>query len=145
MTHPTRASGWRRPVRACAQRVRRVVAPAALELREEVGGLRDELAVLRRELVEERARAQAQDAASTTEVAVLREELAEVRRRAEEAEGRTAELATEVALLRDGLHESRRLNLRTAELVDLVTELVLPLHDRDVDAAVLATLRGDVL
>ena len=41
------------------------------------------------------------------------------------------------------LHEARRLNLRIAELTDLVTELVLPLHDREIDPALLDRLRPD--
>ena len=31
------------------------------------------------------------------------------------------------------LDEARRLNVRLAELTDLVTEVVLPLHDREID------------
>ena len=47
--------------------------------------------------------------------------------------------------LRDGLHEARRLNLRIAELTDLVTEIVLPLHDREIDPAKLQALAPDTL
>ena len=44
-----------------------------------------------------------------------------------------------------GLVEERRLNLRIAELTDIVTELVLPLHDREVDPAKLRRLAADTL
>jgi hypothetical protein len=33
----------------------------------------------------------------------------------------------------NGLLEARRLSLRVAELTDVVTEVVLPLHDRNID------------
>jgi hypothetical protein len=45
--------------------------------------------------------------------------------------------------LEDGLHEARRLNLRIAELTDVVTEIVLPLHHRDIDAGRIADLAPD--
>jgi chromosome segregation ATPase len=93
--------------------VRRVLAPAGLELEGQLAGLRHELADLRARLDAERGRAQA--------------------------------LEEEVARLRGGLHEERRLHLRVAELTDLVTELVLPLHDREIDPAVLRSLRPDTL
>jgi hypothetical protein len=48
-------------------------------------------------------------------------------------------------VLEDGLHEARRLNLRVAELADVVAEVVLPLHDRDIDPAAIARLRADTL
>jgi len=58
---------------------------------------------------------------------------------------RVQELENQVAVLQEGLHEARRLNLRIAELTDLVTELVLPLHDREIDPAVLQRLRPDTV
>ncbi|MET0763360.1 MAG: DUF6752 domain-containing protein [Blastococcus sp.] len=96
--------------------VRRVLAPAAMEMQ-------GEAARLSRELEELRGRLRAAE-----------ERLSEVDR-----------LEEQVAELRDGLHEARRLNLRIAELTDLVTELVLPLHDREIDPAVLRSLRPDTL
>ncbi|MFQ1001650.1 DUF6752 domain-containing protein [Modestobacter sp. SSW1-42] len=126
--------------------LRRATAPAALEVQAELPGLRAQLAGLQEEVAQLRDR-----------VATAEREAAEVGQRAEErahewartwadarVEDRLGELAAETAVLRDGLHESRRLNLRVAELTDLVTELVLPLHDRDIDPTALATLRGDV-
>ena len=47
--------------------------------------------------------------------------------------------------LSEGLLEERRLNLRIAELTDLVTEIVLPLHDRDIDPQHLQRLAPDTL
>jgi hypothetical protein len=44
-----------------------------------------------------------------------------------------------------GLVEERRLNLRIAELTDLVTEVVLPLQDRDIDPEKLKNLAPDTL
>jgi hypothetical protein len=41
--------------------------------------------------------------------------------------------------------EERRLNLRVAELTDVVTELVLPLHDREIDPSTLERLAPDTL
>lgn len=96
-----------------ARLVRRVLAPAGLELEGRMHWLDDELNGLRRENAE------------------LRE--------------RVDKLTEEVDRLRKGLHEERRLQLRVAELADLVTELVLPLHDREIDPAGLRSLRPDTL
>ncbi|WP_346620001.1 DUF6752 domain-containing protein [Blastococcus montanus] len=114
--HPQPRPQSNRAVRA----VRRALAPAALELPEQVD-----------RLSEENAR--------------LSEQADDLRGRLRDAEGRLAEFERQVAELREGLHESRRLNLRIAELTDLVTELVLPLHDREIDPAVLARLRPDTV
>ena len=132
----------RRRLAAPVRVVRRVLAPAGLELEGQLASLRQELADLR---------------AADDEV---RAELALERERAGELTGRLArleealggpdgqslrELASEVTRLREGLHEERRLQLRVAELTDLVTELVLPLHDREIDPAALRRLRPDTL
>ena len=102
---------------------RRVLAPAALELEGQLPALREENAAMRARLdqLEERA-------GRVDELAALAEQL-----------------ERQVAELKQDLHESRRLNLRVAELTDLVTELVLPLHDREIDPAVLARLGPDTL
>jgi hypothetical protein len=68
-------------------------------------------------------------------IADLQVETREIRERLDEALPR----------LSDGLLEERRLNLRLAELTDLVTELVLPLHDRDIDPKALERLAPDTL
>jgi hypothetical protein len=44
-----------------------------------------------------------------------------------------------------GLLEARRQSLRIAELADVVTEVVLPLHDRDIDPARFEKLPADTL
>jgi hypothetical protein len=55
--------------------------------------------------------------------------------------------ATEVRVqdVEMGLVEERRLNLRIAELTDIVTEIVLPLHDREIDVTKLKDLAADTL
>jgi uncharacterized coiled-coil DUF342 family protein len=72
-------------------------------------------------------------------------ELEERLRALEERLEHHGRLERAVAELGDGLHEARRLNLRIAELTDLVTELVLPLHDREIDPALLRSLRPETL
>ncbi len=74
------------------------------------------------------------------EVALLRDELAELRgtiaRLGDDVAALAAErerLAERVEVLDADLDEARRLNVRLAELTDLVTEVVLPLHDREID------------
>ncbi|WP_138732319.1 DUF6752 domain-containing protein [Modestobacter excelsi] len=73
-----------------------------------------------------------------TEQRALRERLDTTLRLAESAPPR-------LDVLEDGLHEARRLNLRIAELTDVVAEVVLPLHDRDIDPAAIDRLRADTL
>lgn len=131
MTTSSSGLGQALPVRA----VRRVLAPAALELRGQVVALQEQLAAL---------------GALVAELGAANDEL---RGRVAELETAPAapvrdeldQLRAELAELRTGLHEQRRLQLRVAEVTDLVTEVVLPLHDREVDPAVLARLRPDTL
>jgi cell division septum initiation protein DivIVA len=115
MTEQDLPGGPRGLVRRLAYPVRRALAPAALE----VDGQVRELATALTELQEEHARFRA------------------------ETEARLAALDAQAAELREGVSEARRLNLRIAELTDIVTELVLPLHDREIDATALRTLRPD--
>jgi hypothetical protein len=77
------------------------------------------------------------------QVAQLRAEIAALQARADHAEARMGLLDVRNGELSEGLQEARRLNLRIAELTDVVTELVLPLHDREVGPAALRTLRPD--
>ena len=80
------------------------------------------------------------------ETAALRSRLDEAHLRIDEAQGRLDEVLHEaLPRLGDGLLEERRLNLRIAELTDLVTEIVLPLHDRDIDPQSLQRLAPDTL
>ncbi len=76
------------------------------------------------------------------ENAALRARLDEAHLRIDETHGRLDEALPRLA---DGLLEERRLNLRIAELTDLVTEIVLPLHDRDIDPQSLQRLAPDTL
>jgi hypothetical protein len=76
------------------------------------------------------------------ENAALRSRLDEAHLRLDEAHGRLDEALPRLA---EGLLEERRLNLRIAELTDLVTEVVLPLHDRDIDPGQLQRLAPDTL
>lgn len=118
MTEREDPPGRRALVQRLAFPVRRAFAPAALELAGQVTALADE-------------------------IAVLREETSALRSRAEAAEARLGALDVRAGELHDGLAEARRLNIRVAELTDVVTELVLPLHDREIDPAALRALRPD--
>jgi chromosome segregation ATPase len=83
------------------------------------------------------------------ETAALRSRLDEAHLRIDQAQGRIDEaqgrLDEALPRLTEGLLEERRLNLRIAELTDLVTEIVLPLHDRDIDPQSLQRLAPDTL
>lgn len=133
------------PGRALVQRLayplRRVVAPAALELRGQVAVLTEETAALREQAAALHGRVEELSAG----LARSQEDAAALRSRADDADARLAAAEARNEELADGLEEARRLNLRVAELVDLVTELVLPLHDREIDPAVLGRLRPDTL
>ena len=100
--------------------VRRVLAPGSLEME----GVADRL---------------------TAENAELRRRVEHLEDQVRAGEERLAAAEGQVAELGDGLLEARRLHLRLAELTDLVTELVLPLHDREIDPSVLQRLRPDTL
>jgi hypothetical protein len=76
------------------------------------------------------------------ENAALRSRLDQAHLRLDEWDGRLHEA---LPRLTEGLLEERRLNLRIAELTDLVTEIVLPLHDRDIDPQSLQRLAPDTL
>ena len=118
MTGQEQPRGGRALVQRLAFPIRRAIAPAALELAGQV-----------REL--------------TDEIAFLRGETAALRSRAQEAEVRLVALEVRAGELHEGLAEARRLNARVADLADVVSELVLPLHDREIDAAALRSLRPE--
>src|SRR3712207_6510471 len=128
-------------VQRLAYPVRRAVAPAALELQEQVEALGAENVSLREEIATLRGQVEVLAAG----LAEVREDAAGLRSRAEDVDARLTSTEESNDGLRDGLEEARRLNLRVAELVDLVTELVLPLHDRGIDPAALGRLRPDTL
>lgn len=112
--------GGNRYLRQPARVVRRVLAPAALQMEAELPSMREELRL-------------------------LHEQVAELRSHNEQLVKLVGELEQRTAELGRGLHEERRLSLRVAEVTDLVTELVLPLHDREIDPAALQRLRPDTL
>jgi chromosome segregation ATPase len=141
MTEKDDSARGRALVRRLAYPLRRVVAPAALELRHQVAQLDAETAALREETAVLHRRIE-QLYAGLVEV---REDVVALRTRADQVDGRLSSAEVRNDELADGLEEARRLNLRVAELVDLVTELVLPLHDREIDPAVLGRLRPDTL
>ena len=98
----------RGPIMRARQLAGRLVTP-------EVGVLRDEVTELR--------------------VAVARQgdDLVGLRDALQGSEAERVRLAERVGTLDADLDEARRLNVRLAELTDLVTEVVLPLHDREID------------
>ena len=128
-------------VQRLAYPLRRAVAPAALELRGQVEVLTAETTTLREQNAALRRRLEE----LTAGLADVREEAVALRTRADQVDARLSAAEVRDDELTDGLEEARRLNLRIAELTDLVTELVLPLHDREIDPAVLGRLRPDTL
>jgi septal ring factor EnvC (AmiA/AmiB activator) len=116
-------------VRRALWPLRRALAPAALELGDRLPAAEAQLAALR------------------AETERLRETVVELRERLDAQEGRlTQEREANRTRLDEvlvGLHEARALNIRIAELTDLVTELVLPLHDREIDPSALDRLRPE--
>ena len=132
MTEQGDSARGRALVRRLVYPLRRAVAPAALELREQLEALGAENAALHGRVEE-----------LTAGLAEVRQEAAVLRSRVDQVDARLSAAERRDDELTDGLEEARRLNLRVAELVDLVTELVLPLHDREIDPAVLGRLRPD--
>lgn len=144
--------GW---IRALGRRVRRVLVPERDSLVAGIDELHRRLETL-----------EAERAAREADLAVLRETLEQAQqerwqlhRRTERLEAESlrarerfdagdmdpAALIARMEELEDGLHEARRLNVRIAELTDIVTELVLPLHDREIDASRLRPVSAETL
>lgn len=124
----------RGPVRWAGRAVRTAIVPEREMLVSAVGRLSDRIAALRRDHEADRRTV----GAHATQVHGLRQE-------ADELRTQTAELYEQVAELQGELTEARRLNLRVAELTDLMTELVLPLHNRDIDIERLHSHTADTL
>jgi chromosome segregation ATPase len=145
----------RGPVRGLGRRVRRFLVPERDAL---VAGI-DELHRRLEILEAERSAREAELAAVREGLELAQQERWQLHRRAErlETEGRRArerfgtgdaDPGTLLAWMEDldeGLHEARRLNVRIAELTDIVTELVLPLHDREIDAERLRPVSAETL
>ncbi|HEY2221523.1 DUF6752 domain-containing protein [Actinomycetospora sp.] len=98
----------RGPIMRARQLAGRVVTPEVAVLRDEVTDLR-------------------------TALARYGDELAGVREALARSDAHRDRLEARVEVLDADLDEARRLNVRLAELTDLVTEVVLPLHDREID------------
>ncbi|MCD2188461.1 DUF6752 domain-containing protein [Actinomycetospora soli] len=106
----------RNPVRVVGAAARRVLVPEWTAILRDVAELRSDRDNL------------------LTDVGVLRSELADARRRYDVEAAETAVLRARVEALEADIDENRRLSARVAEVTDLVTEVVLPLHDREIDA-----------
>jgi hypothetical protein len=133
----------RSPARLVARRAQRFVSPGHDELVSDRDRALREL-----QLAFESVTAAHQGIADLqAEQRALQERLDATLLLAEAAESRLTEVVARVEprleSLEDGLHEARRLNLRIAELTDVVTEIVLPLHHRDIDAGRIADLAPD--
>jgi chromosome segregation ATPase len=156
LTRTTLVATLRRgPVGALGRRVRRVLVPE----RETLVASIDELHRRLEALEAERSAREADLAAVREGLEQARRERWELHRRTEllEAASRRARdrfgtgdadpavLLAWMEELDEGLHEARRLNVRIAELTDIVTELVLPLHDREIDAERLRPVNAETL
>ena len=139
----------RRLVRSPARRVRRALFPEYEDLLRDRGVLFESVTAAHRGIadlqVAERALRERLDAtlllaeSAPPRMEALQHEVDDLREALRDREA----LGNEVRELREGLLEARRLNLRIAELTDVVTEIVLPLHDRDIDAEKLNSLAAD--
>jgi predicted nuclease with TOPRIM domain len=105
------------PVRAAGGALRRALVPEWLDILRDVAVLRDD----RDHLLGDVRTLRGEVGDLQAEVGRLRGELDELRGRADVLDG--------------DMDESRRLSARVAEVTDLVTEVVLPLHDREIDAS----------
>jgi predicted nuclease with TOPRIM domain len=132
----------RRVIGGPARRVRRVVQRAFVpDLRETV----DELVADRDRLFRELAVAFESVTAAHRGIADIQEEQRALRERLDMTLMFAESLVPRIEELDDGLLEARRLSLRIAELADVVTEVVLPLHDRDIDPSRFEKLPADTL
>lgn len=104
-------------LRAAGGAVRRVLVPEWVDILRDVAVLRED----RDHLLDDVRVLRGDVAHLHREAAGLRAEIDELRRRADTLDG--------------DVDEARRLSARLAEVTDLVTEVVLPLHDREIDAA----------
>jgi hypothetical protein len=103
-------------LRAAGGAVRRAIVPEWVAVLRDVAVLRED----RDHLLEDVRVLRGDVAHLSREVAGVRAELDELRGRADALDG--------------DVDETRRLSARLAEVTDLVTEVVLPLHDREIDA-----------
>lgn len=149
----------RRPVRALGRRMRRVLVP---ERESVVAGIDElhrrlenleaeriarqaELATLRETVREGLEQAQRERWQVHLRTERLEIETLRVRERFDAGDTDPFALLARIEELEEGVHEARRLNIRIAELTDIVTELVLPLHDREIDAERLRPVSAETL
>lgn len=134
-----------RPVRGVRRVVQRVLFPQLGVELQDLRRLVDELAVDRDRLGSELGLAFESVSAAHRGIADIQEEQRALRERLDMTLLFAESLVPRIEELDDGLLESRRLSLRIAELADVVTEVVLPLHDRDIDPARFEKLPADTL
>lgn len=149
----------RGPVQALGRRVRRVLVPEReslvagidqlhrrLETLEAERGAREaELATVRETVREGLEQAQRERWQLHLRTERLEAESLRARERFDAGDADPAALRAQMEEIEEGLHEARRLNVRIAELTDIVTELVLPLHDREIDAERLRPVSAETL
>lgn len=133
------------PVRGVRRVVQRALLPQVGEELRDLRRLVDELAVDRDRLGSELGLAFESVSAAHRGIADIQEEQRALRERLDMTLLFAESLVPRIEELDDGLLESRRLSLRIAELADVVTEVVLPLHDRDIDPARFEKLPADTL
>jgi hypothetical protein len=105
------------PVRAAGGAVRRALVPEWVDILRDVAVLRGDRDHL------------------LGDVRVLRGEIGDLQREVGRLRAELDELRGRADVLDGDMDESRRLSARVAEVTDLVTEVVLPLHDREIDAS----------
>lgn len=103
------------PVRALARRVRRVLVPEWTSVLHDLAVLRSDRDNL------------------LSDVRTMRDQIAELHRRTDALQSELDEVRARTDAHEGEVDENRRLSARVAEVTDLVTEVVLPLHDREVD------------
>ncbi|MGY1773900.1 DUF6752 domain-containing protein [Blastococcus sp. SYSU D00813] len=133
----------KRVVTAPARRFRRVVRQGFVPEVERLDALVTELTADRDRLFKELALAFESVTAAHKGIADLQVEQKALRDRLDATLLLAESFIPRIEALDDGLLEARRQSLRIAELTDVVTEVVLPLHDRDIDPSAVAKLRPD--
>lgn len=131
----------RRLALRAVQPLRRAIAPGALELPSVAAEVRQ----LRSDLAHAEQRAERAEARVESLEQRLSEQSERVDRAGDGVRALEQRLDEFQAWVRGDLQESRRLNIRVAELTDVVTELVLPLHDRELQPEAIRALRPEPL
>ena len=135
----------KRAVGGPLRRVRRLARRALVPELDGLNRSNAELLADRDRLFQELAVAFESVTAAHRGIADIQEEQRALRERLDTTLLFAESLVPRIEELDDGLLEARRLSLRIAELADVVTEVVLPLHDRDIDPARFEKLPADTL